>query len=382
MASNAPPAQPGMATAGGSPSVPTPAARPAPRSSAVPKEKPPVLLLPGTYQGELTGYALPPTEPLPEPAGIRDKNAVKAIRGCSTPLKRDDLITRGNLSNVCLTAAQYFQAQQDTHAAKIAYQKSCAYGNAPACIGLGNYLNSIDESKAALYVWNYGVGCNYNQQCVEAIFQYYATVSPSDAGVLDFYGHDLCINKLEDGVCKALAGAGVAIDFDAIAQQRKANEIADLKTKINALEDQAQSSDNGGAVGQAAADHVGSIPGFGGFGGFLASHAASKSAESSQKDAQTARAQAAQLRARLIQLQGNDDGAKPKGPSGLAAVITGVSAGASAASGAGANAVTVTAAGVQAGASQYNNTAQQIQQLQQQQPPPPPQEQPQAPPPQ
>jgi hypothetical protein len=175
--------------------------------------------------------------------------------------------------------------------------------------------------------------------------------------MLDFYGRDLCENKLEMGICKTLADAGLPIDYNQIALRKKDNQIADLKTRINALEDEAQSHDVAGAGSQASADHSSAVFGSGLMGSAF-SWGAGKGAQSQQKDAAKARSDAASLRQQLVQLQGNDDGAKAKGGSILAAVVAGVSAADSAAvANPGGSALAVAATGVQAGVSQYQSTS-------------------------
>ncbi len=340
---------------GSASSAPVSAAAPsaAPPINTTPRELPPVLGG-SSSSADLTGYAAIPDSTLPEPSGgghMIDKNSLKAIRICNTPtqkLKNDR--TRNEMAAGCLTAAKYFQNQQDDADTKTAYQKSCAYGVAEACIEFGSYLNGTGDTKSGLNIWNYGVGCHSNQQCVETIFQYYASASPPDKSELNFYGHDLCENQLEMGICKTLADAGLPIDYDQIAARKKANEIADLKTRINALEDEAQSDDIAAAGSQAASDHVsGALP----MGGLL-SFAAGKAATSSADAAAKARADAAALRQQLIALQGNDDGAKPKGPSVLGAAITGVSAGVSSLASNPGNTVLATAVGMKAMADQLS----------------------------
>jgi hypothetical protein len=93
------------------------------------------------------------------------------------------------------------------------------------------------------------------------------------------------------------------------AQSDTAKQIADLKDRINDLENQAQSDDDSAIQGELAANSGGGFA--------ILNTLAQDMAQSARNDAAKERAEAAVLRQKLIALQGNSDGADAQGPSVL-----------------------------------------------------------------
>lgn len=277
-------------------------------------------------QTATTGYAGLPTQTIPELTDKKhvDKGVTKGIRSCNAPaetLGNDK--KRANADAGCLVAAKYYQSQNDSASATIAFQKSCALGDGEACISLASMLNAQGDTTSARLVWEGGAGCHSNQKCTEALFRSYDAEATPDKNQLDRYGRSLCENAFQMDVCKELKKAGLPVDYQLIAQHKKDSQIADLKTRINDLERQAQDDEASAIQLETQAQQASGAGGFGAIAGAIGQ----KGAQSARNDAAKERAQAATLRQQLIALQGNSDGAEPRGMSVLGVIETGLAAG-------------------------------------------------------